>query len=123
MYYRSAALHKVVPRLVYVLLLALFSGVSASSQTGVPPKEDDLVVDYADILSPTEEDVLRNKLVEFDEQTSTQILVVTTRTIFGADIAEYTIELAQAWGVGQAGKDNGAVIRHGIRTGRRHYRC
>ncbi len=99
-----------IARSALVCLLVLGTGRSAAAQTEIPEKVDNLVVDYAGILSPSEEEALRSKLNAFNEESSTQILVVTVRTLDGADIADYTVELGQAWGVGQEGKDNGAVV-------------
>ena len=73
-----------------------------------PPKT--LVLDQADILSSTEERDLERRLVDFNSETSNQILVVTVNTLCGYDQAEFTYELGERWGVGQKKFDNGVVI-------------
>ncbi len=72
-----------------------------------PPK---LVNDFASILGSNDVLGLENKLVAFNRQTSTQIAVVTVNDLGGYDKSDFTIRLAEKWGVGQKGKDNGIVI-------------
>ncbi len=72
-----------------------------------PPR---LVNDFANILSNDNARDLENKLVAFGKQTSTQIAIVIVRDLSGYDKADYTVRLADKWGVGQKGKDNGIVI-------------
>jgi len=49
-------------------------------------------------------------LVDFDVTTSTQIAIVTVKSLCGNDKVAFTQELAEAWGVGQKGLDNGIVV-------------
>ena len=69
-----------------------------------------LVNDFADILTPSEENQLEQKLVGFDRSTSTQITVVTVTDLCGYDRAQFTYTLGENWGVGQKGFDNGIVV-------------
>jgi uncharacterized protein len=73
----------------------------------VPPR---LVNDMAGMLSRQEVSALEQKLVAFDDSTSTQIAVVTVQTLDGYDIVDYADRLAQKWGIGQAGRDNGVLV-------------
>ena len=72
-----------------------------------PPR---LVNDYAGLLSAGENQTLENKLVAYDDSTSTQIAVVIIRSLGGADKAQYATELYEHWGVGRAKEDNGVLI-------------
>ena len=72
-----------------------------------PPK---LVNDFADLLSSQEESMLETKLVAYNDSTSTQIAVVTITDLAGYDISAYSFELAEKWGIGQKGKNNGLLI-------------
>ncbi len=108
--------------LVFVgICLPLFS----SAQAQIPPKSNRLVNDYAGVLTSSQIVALENEAVAFDNKTSTQIAIVTIKSLEGRDIAGYSQELAETWGIGQQGKDNGililiAVIDHKTRihTGR-----
>jgi uncharacterized protein len=72
-----------------------------------PPR---LVNDFAGILSPAEEQVLEDKLVAFDDSTSTQIAIVTIETLDGAEVGSYAAELGEKWGIGSKENHNGVII-------------
>ena len=74
------------------------------------PKTQKPVYDYADMLSDSEESRLNQKLTTYADTTSTQIVVLTVKSLNGIDIAMYGTELAQRWGIGQKGKDNGVLL-------------
>jgi len=72
-----------------------------------PPR---LVNDFANVLNNNESSKLESALVQFARETSTQIVVVTVAGLDGYDPGDYAPRLAEQWGVGQEGKDNGIVI-------------
>lgn len=72
-----------------------------------PPR---LVNDFANILTSREKQALENKLVAFNNETSTQITIVTVKSLNGYDKADYSTRLGEKWGIGQKGSDNGIVI-------------
>ncbi len=69
-----------------------------------------IVTDQGDLLTSAEEDRLTRNLRFYADSTSTQIVVVTLPDLGGQDIGAYATALGDAWGVGQRGNDNGAVI-------------
>lgn len=72
-----------------------------------PPR---LVNDYVKLLSDNEYQMLESKLRKYNDTTSTQISIAIIPTVGNDDIAFYTTELAQQWGVGQKGNENGILI-------------
>ena len=72
-----------------------------------PPR---LVNDYTGTLTAHQVSVLEHKLVAYDDSTSTQFLVLLVDDLQGYSIEQYATEIGHSWGVGQQGKDNGAVI-------------
>ncbi|RMF24056.1 MAG: TPM domain-containing protein, partial [Bacteroidetes bacterium] len=90
-------------------LLLLASGLSAK-EVPPPPDPPRLVNDFVGLLSRTESQALENKLVAYDDSTSTQIAIVIERSLEGDDIFDYSFRLAEAWGIGRKGKDNGILI-------------
>ena len=67
--------------------------------------------DYANVVSPSVADQLNQKLAQFERDTSNQILVVIYPTMqSNSSIEDYTVRVAQHWGVGQKSKSNGAVL-------------
>jgi uncharacterized protein len=72
-----------------------------------PPR---LVNDFAGMLKPDEVNMLEQKLVAFNDSTSTQIAVVIVSTFDGTDRADYAQKLAEKWGIGQKGLNNGVLV-------------
>lgn len=72
-----------------------------------PPR---LVNDFASMLTVFERQYLEDKLVAYDDTTSTQISIVIVRTLDGMDKAQYATELGEKWGIGRKQKDNGVLI-------------
>jgi uncharacterized protein len=68
------------------------------------------VVDDAGILSPAAEADLTAKLAALETKTTDQLVVATLPSLQGYDIADYGYQLGRHWGIGQAGKDNGALL-------------
>ena len=73
----------------------------------IPPR---LVNDFTGTLSQAEINKLEQKLVHFNDTTSTQIVVVLVPSLNGYDKAQYADMLGEKWGVGHKGKDNGLVV-------------
>lgn len=88
----------------------LFSNLTFSQDIPPRPEPPRLVNDFAGFLKAEEASALEQKLVTFNDSTSTQIAVVIVKTLGGYDIASYAFALGEKWGVGQKGKNNGIVI-------------
>ena len=85
----------------------LFSVVFAQD---FPAKPLTLVNDYANVLSSNQKSQLENKLVTFNDSSSTQIAIAIVKSVGDYDINEYALELGRKWGVGQSGKNNGIMV-------------
>ena len=68
------------------------------------------VTDAARILSPDQQLRLTAKLAALEQTTGHQLVVVTVPTLDGADVATFTTNLANAWGIGRRGHDDGVVL-------------
>lgn len=71
-----------------------------------PPR---LVNDFADVLSDGQEQELEQKLLAYEDSTSTQIAVVLVKSLDGDDVADYAVKLALKWKIGTK-KDNGVLF-------------
>ncbi len=69
-----------------------------------------LVNDFADILNSTQEQQLENKLLEYNNKTSTQIYVVAIDSLNDYAIEDYALKLGRSWRIGQSFKNNGILI-------------
>ena len=81
-----------------------------SKEGSKPPALTGRVVDQAGILSPAVKAELETALAAHENNTTNQVVVVTLESLNGANIEEYSLELARRWGIGQKGKDNGALL-------------
>ncbi len=110
MKFRLVKIKMIMKRLI-ILLVVVFS-VATVLRAEIPerPNPPKLVNDFAHVLKQNEVTQLESELVRFARETSTQIVVVTVPDLEGYDKADYAVRLADKWGVGQKGKDNGIVI-------------
>lgn len=86
-----------------------FSSLFCFSQD-YPEKPTTLVNDYAGVLSASQKQSLEQKLVTFDDSSSTQIAIAILKSVGDYDINEYALNLGRKWGVGQGSKNNGVMI-------------
>lgn len=96
--------------LLIVLFLFVLMGANAADEFPARPEPPRLVNDLAGILSGAQVASLENKLDAFNRRTSTQIAIVIVKDIFGYDKGDYAFKLAEKWGIGQKGKNNGILI-------------
>jgi len=75
----------------------------------VPPLSG-RVNDYAKLLSPEVTNRLEQKLAGFEQETSTQIVVLTIPSLQGDNIEPFAIQVVEQWKIGQKGKDNGVLL-------------
>jgi len=68
------------------------------------------VVDDAGMIDAGTEATLTRKLADFEAKGSDQIVVATVPSLGGEDIESYTNRLFRAWGLGQAGENNGVLL-------------
>ncbi len=101
-----------------LLFCILFSFVANGQEPSMakivkePPSPRRLVNDFTPdhILTPDQVQALENKLVQFDNATSTQITVVIVKSLDGMDVSDAATELGRNWGVGQQKNNNGVVL-------------
>ncbi|MCB2149421.1 MAG: TPM domain-containing protein [Deltaproteobacteria bacterium] len=74
------------------------------------PRLNAHVNDYAAMLSTASERQLEAVLTEFEQNESTQIVVLTIPSLQGDSIEDFSIRVAEAWKIGQKKLDNGAIL-------------
>lgn len=93
-----------------VLAMFIFASLNSFSQFPEKPNPPRLVNDLANFLSPDEQARLEQKLVDFDDSTSTQISIVTINDLGPYEISDYAFQLGEKWGIGRKQKNNGVLI-------------
>ncbi len=92
-----------------VSLLGLLLGFGALAAPTFPALTG-RVVDEAQILSPQTEAQLTQELAAHERETTEQVVVVTVRSLQGYPIEDYGYQLGRHWGIGQAKRNNGAIL-------------
>lgn len=85
------------------------SVVRAVYAAEVPPLKG-YVNDYANMISPAVRAKLTNELKDLERTDSTQIVILTIPSLEGLTIEDYSIRVAEAWKIGQKGRDNGIIF-------------
>jgi uncharacterized protein len=75
----------------------------------VPPLTSQ-VTDLTGTLSASERQALESKLHDWEARTTNQLVVLIVPTTTPEPIEEYSLRVAEAWKIGQKGKDNGAIF-------------
>ncbi|PIQ81790.1 MAG: hypothetical protein COV76_07095 [Candidatus Omnitrophica bacterium CG11_big_fil_rev_8_21_14_0_20_64_10] len=98
--------------LLAVCLSAVLLGWAAppAAALEIPEKPRGYVHDGAGLLSPEVRSRLEAALLRYDRQTSNQIAVAIFPSLEEESLEDFSIRLAEAWKVGQAGRDNGVVL-------------
>lgn len=74
------------------------------------PKKQTSVYDYVNLLSSSQKSSLEQKLVQYSDSTSTQIVIAIISSTKGEDINYIGAKWGQKWGIGKADEDNGVLI-------------
>jgi uncharacterized membrane protein YgcG len=95
---------------LYTLLALFFLGTGFAQDIPPGPINYVPVHDYAKILKTEDFKALTQKLIKYEDSTSTQIVIVIMDTLKASSIELYSNELFEKWGIGQKGTDNGVLI-------------
>jgi uncharacterized protein len=90
---------------VFLVLLATIA-VSALEF----PQLTGRVVDEARLLTAQQRESVVAALAEHERKTGTQVVVVTLNSLQGVPIEEYGYQLGRHWGIGEEGRDTGALL-------------
>jgi uncharacterized protein len=98
-----------VKRACFIFILAWCA--TAGAKEVIPPKPVQYFNDYARVVPPGIASGLNQTLRDFETRTSNQVLVVVyPKMQSDSSVEDYTVRVAQSWGVGRKGRNNGAVL-------------
>jgi len=92
----------------FVGLLALLISVSACTPT--TPESTGQVTDLAGVLTAEQLASLTETIAQFEAETTHQIAVLTVKSLDGENIDDFSLRIANTWGVGRKEYDNGILI-------------
>jgi uncharacterized protein len=98
----------------WLLAAGLLGAAQAAPASGgdlqpVPPLTD-RVIDEAALLTPAQRAAMTSKLAGFEQQTGTQIVVLTVPTTAPEDIASYAQRVGDAWKIGRRDVGDGLLL-------------
>ncbi|AWW75315.1 methanol dehydrogenase [Erythrobacter sp. KY5] len=95
-----------------LLIIAGVGALVASPALAQPefPALTGRVVDNADLLSPVQEAELTARLEALETQSQRQLVVATVPDLQGYDISDYGYQLGREWGLGDADRNDGALL-------------
>ena len=97
-------------RLIPLCLAFLFVFAATPAVAQKFPPLTGRVVDTAGLLSPAQQQALTQKLAALEQASSRQLVVATVPDLQGYPIEDYGYKLGRAWGIGQKGANNGALL-------------
>ncbi|MEH7882998.1 TPM domain-containing protein, partial [Bacillus sp. JJ1609] len=96
--------------IIGILLLLLPVGAIAAPNEIPAPVGDIYVQDFANILSENEEIQMRNIGRSIEDQTTSQVAVLTVDSIGDTSIEEYSVEAYRKYGLGTEKDNNGVLL-------------
>lgn len=93
-----------------LLVLVLFILTICPAAALEVPKLQGRVNDLAGLISRGTEAELERQMAELESSDSTQLVILTISSLEGEVLEEYSIRVAEEWGIGQKGYDNGALL-------------
>jgi len=92
---------------VFLCLIAY----TAFAEISIPSRPVNHVVDLAGIINADMEAGLNRYLLELEQKTTAQMVILTINSLEGESIEDLSIQIAHdKWKLGQKGKDNGALL-------------
>lgn len=81
-----------------------------SLSLGDYPKQTGLVNDFAGVLDAPSKARIASIVEGIEKSKNFVLVVVTVKSLEGRPVEDYTVGLANAWGIGQKGKNNGIMF-------------
>ncbi len=106
----KAARNNVLAVALCLSMFGLIIGVPAICATPKFPELTGRVVDDANVLSPATRDELTGMLARHEQATGQQVVVVTLASLQDYPIEDFGYQLGRYWGIGQKGKNTGAIL-------------
>ena len=74
------------------------------------PEPTGRIVDQAQVITPTDDVTIQQRIVELEERTGGELAVLTVPTVDQGSPKEFATKVFNAWGVGKAGSNNGVLL-------------
>lgn len=101
---------KVLRKAFILFVLAFAVAAVPLFALDVPPSPTRWFTDGANLVGPTEGDLLNKKLSDFEQSSGAQFIIYTFPSLEGESLEDFTIRCVERWKVGQKKYDNGLVF-------------
>ena len=91
-------------------LFFLLSPTQTYAQKPIPELWGQRIHDDAHVLKQETIDALEKRLKLYEDSTSNQIAILTTQSLDGEVLEDYSLKVAEAWKLGKKDKDNGVLL-------------
>ena len=98
---------RILQMLLGCFAIALFSRLGFALE--VPPLQG-RINDNAELLSPSTEKALSNRIMDYEKATGHQLAVLTIPSLDGDPLEDFSIRVVEAWKLGKKGKDDGVLV-------------
>lgn len=97
--------------IVLTALLSMLTGCTSSEKIPIPTVEKNVYIyDQDNIIDDDVETKLNQMLVELEEKTEAEFVVVSVESLLDRSIESYANNLFNTLGIGKKGKDNGILL-------------
>ena len=93
-----------------LIFLLLFAKHVVAQKIFDKPNPPQAVNDFGNFLEPFQREALEKKIRDYNDSTSSAIVIVTVPDLQGYDIAELALKYLRGWGIGTKDKNNGVLI-------------
>lgn len=99
---------RAVTKLAALVVVLALAGTALA--LNLPPSPSGRVNDYAGLLNVDEVSAIEARLKAVEDATSNQFVLAIFKSLEGQSLEDFSIRLADAWKIGQKGKDNGVIL-------------
>ena len=96
--------------LLFAVLIAVSLCGCGEGDDFIKPTEAFFVNDFADVITPEDEQIICAQGKALQEQTKAQAVIVTVNSLDGQPVEDYAYEIGNKWALGDEAEDNGIVI-------------
>ena len=93
-----------------LIFLLLFAKHVVAQKIFDKPNPPQAVNDFGNLLASFQRESLEKKIRDYNDSTSSAIVIVTVPDLQGYDIAELALKYLREWGIGTKDKNNGVLI-------------
>ncbi|HEV8079527.1 MAG TPA: TPM domain-containing protein [Chitinophagaceae bacterium] len=94
----------------FLIFLLLYGQFSIAQKMFPKPNPPQAVNDFGNFLEPFQRESLERKIRDYNDSTSSAIVIVTVPDLQDYDIAELALKYLREWGIGTIEKNNGVLI-------------